>query len=176
MSPLASAGRSLAARGVLFPAPRRMTEPLTPPSPPELPRPRRSRTHGRSRKAETDSSAFPVKRTRHPRPEVPSIDKLANPPRGHRHRSHAIAHASARRGFAAATRFSTPLRSRRSPDPALAITADPPLARPRPRELVVRLEEDRAHVSLGQDAACRLLQHTTRRAGTPITSVRFSPA
>jgi len=37
-----------------------------------------------------------------------------------------------------------------APRLAFAIRQDPPLARPRPRELAIRLEEDRAHASLGQ--------------------------
>jgi hypothetical protein len=49
-----------------------------------------------------------------------------------------------------ATRFSSSLRSRRPSLLACAIGKNPPLARPRPRELAVRLEEDRAHASLGQ--------------------------
>jgi hypothetical protein len=65
-----------------------------------------------------------------------------------------------------ATRFSTPVRSRRSPLLAFAIGEDPPLARPRPRELVVRLEEDPAHAFLGQALPADFC-NTTRRAGTP---------
>jgi len=37
-----------------------------------------------------------------------------------------------------------------APRLAFAIRQDPPLARPRPRELAIRLEEDRAHASLGR--------------------------
>lgn len=65
-----------------------------------------------------------------------------------------------------ATRLSTSLRLQRLPLLACAIGERPPLARPRPRELVVRLEEDLAHAFLGQappDDFC----NTTRRAGTP---------
>lgn len=65
-----------------------------------------------------------------------------------------------------ATRFSTSLRSRRPPLLACAIGEDPPLARPRPRELVVRLEEDLAHAFLGQAPPADFC-NTTRRAGTP---------
>jgi len=66
-----------------------------------------------------------------------------------------------------ATRFSTLLRSRQSSLLACAIGEDPPLARPRPRELAIRLEEDRAHASLGQAPPADFC-NTTRRAGTPL--------
>jgi len=74
-----------------------------------------------------------------------------------------------RSGLAAlhtATRLSKPLRSRRPPLLACAIGEGPPLARPRPRELVVRLEEDLAHASLGQASPADFC-NTTRRTGTP---------
>jgi len=59
------------------------------------------------------------------------------------------------------------LCSRRPPVIALAIAGHPPLARPRPRELVVRLEEDLAHAFLGRTPPADFC-NTTRRAGTPI--------
>lgn len=68
-----------------------------------------------------------------------------------------------------ATRLSTLLCARRPPLLACAIGEDPPLARPRPRELVIRLEEDRAHASLGQAPPADFC-NTTRRTGTPSSS------
>lgn len=54
------------------------------------------------------------------------------------------------RGFAHRDPVLDALSLAASPLLALAIDEDPPLARPRLRELVVRLEEDPAHASLGQ--------------------------
>jgi hypothetical protein len=76
-----------------------------------------------------------------------------------------------------ATRFSPSLRSRRPPLLACAIGKDPPLARPRPRELAVRLEEDRAHACLGQatpDDLCNTRHDArTHPSSDPSSSVNF---
>jgi len=164
--------RLLSAWGVFFPAPRRSAVPLvTPLSSPEVAawsRLTSSALPSRPRETETDSSGIPVTGPRHPRPRVPSIDKSPSPspvcregtgPRPWLFPSHAVLHAAAR--------FSPLLRSRRPSLLACAIGEGPPLARPRPRELAVRLEEDPAHASLGQatpDDFC----NSTRRAGTPL--------
>jgi len=101
---------------------------------------------------------------------VPSFDKYPSPPPGRaavecrrRAMTRAFPDPAA---LQTATRFSTLLRSRRPSLLACAIGESPPLARPRPRELAVRLEEDRAHASLGQAPPADFC-NTTRRAGTP---------
>jgi len=157
-------------RVVLFPAPRRTTEPLTPPSPSEISRDVSPYFFGAAPPLSKDldplacdsrdgaaaswtRGAFhrqvPVPSTRAPLP-APSHDPCFPRSRGVAHRDPALATPSL---------ATTALL-------ALAIGARPPLARPRPRELVVRLEEDPAHASLGQatpDDFC----NTTRCAGTP---------
>jgi hypothetical protein len=102
---------------------------------------------------------------------VPSFDKYPSPPPGRaavecrrRATTRAFPDPAA---LQTATRFSTLLRSRQSSLLACAIGEDPPLARPRPRELAIRLEEDRAHASLGQAPPADFC-NTTRRAGTPL--------
>jgi len=172
-TPLASAGRAPCFdAGCFFPAPRRSTEPLTPPSPSELPRDASPYFFGAAPTLSKDldrllhdprdgTAASSIRGAFHRR--VPS------PPPARRHKCR-------RR---AVTRAFADLAVLHSRDPALvapsltttlllalAIGERPPLARPRPRELVVRLEEDRAHASLGQatpDDFC----NTTRRTGTP---------
>lgn len=176
--PLRWAARLLSMRGVFFPAPRRRDRTSDTPSLTGLPR---------------DRGALFLRRTT-PLPagldrffRLPRDGNAAPSTRGAFHRQ--VPEPSARAPFPTpsrdpcfpdpaalhtATRFSTPLRSRRPPLFAFAIDEDPPLARPRPRELVVRLEEDPAHASLGQappDDFC----NTTYDARAHPTSSRSSP-
>lgn len=122
----------------------------------------------RPRRTETDSSDVPVTGPRRPRSRVPSID---------RYRAHLPSAVKASGHDSCFSRRSRPLQHGRgavlaasslatAPLLACAIGEGPPLARPRPRELAVRLEEDRAHASLGQATPADFC-NTTRRTGTP---------